>query len=267
MNKGKNYLIYFTIFILSLLWVLPIIVSLLISFSPGLKWPEVIFNIINLRAWKYIFIDNTKTLKAILTSIEIAFIVTIINLVLAIPSADALGRYNFKGKKLVEIILFLPIIVPPIVIMMGLHKTFIKLGLTESYFGVILSHIIPTLPYMIRAINISFSNLGFKFEQQAKMLGASRFNRFRYIILPFILPGIVVGSSLTILISLSQYIVTLFIGGGQVVTLSVLMFPFINGGDESIGAAYSILFAIVALISLIISDYFLKIYYENKKIF
>lgn len=243
------------------LGILPIILVILQSFSAGWKWPEIFPHTLSLKSWKYVLIDNTSTLKALGVSFKVAAVVTLINLILAIPAADSLGRYEFKGKKLIESILLIPIIIPPIVIMMGMHKTFIRLNFTESIAGIVLAHILPTLPYMIRAITISFRNLGFHWEEQARMLGAGRVNRFFYVQLPFLLPGIIAGSSLTILISLSQYIITMLIGGGSIVTLPILMFPFINGGNESIGAVYSIIFAISAAFSLWIMDSFLKRYY------
>ncbi|SHK13287.1 ABC transporter permease [Tepidibacter formicigenes] len=240
---------------------LPVIFLFLLSVSNGWRWPELIPTSFSFEGWEYVFF-NIQTIKGIWTSFKIALIVTIINLIIAIPASDAIGRYDFKGKKFIEIFLLMPIIFPPIISVMGIHKTFIKLNLTESILGVILSHIIPTLPYMIRVISISFKNLGFKWEEQAKMLGAGSIVTFMYVKFYFLLPGIVAGASLTVLISLSQYIITILIGGGQVVTLSTLMFPFINGGDKNIGAVYSILFAIVSIISLCIMELFLKKYYE-----
>ncbi|MCT4618330.1 MAG: ABC transporter permease [Marinisporobacter sp.] len=263
MRKNKELILWIFIIGILFLGVLPILLMLVSSFSKGWNWPEVFPNNLSLRAWQYIFSRTSKTLEGIGMSFKIALIVTMMNLILAVPAGDALGRYDFKGKKAIESILFMPIIVPPIVVMMGMYKTFIRLNLTESIMGVVMAHMIPTLPYMIRAIAISFRHLGFEWEEQAKMLGAGKFTRFFYVIFPFLLPGIVAGSSLTVLISFSQYIVTVFIGGGRIVTLPILMFPFINGNDQSIGAAYTIIFAIMAILSLWILDLFLKRYYEN----
>ncbi|MCT4606531.1 MAG: ABC transporter permease [Marinisporobacter sp.] len=267
MKKNKEIIWWIVLIGIIFLGVVPILLMLLSSFSNGWKWPEVFPHSFSLRAWQYIFTSTSKTLEGIGMSLKIALIVTLINLIFAIPAGDALGRYAFKGKKFIEGILFMPIVVPPIVVMMGMYKTFIRLDLTESIMGVVIAHMIATLPYMIRAIMISFNHLGFEWEEQAKMLGGGRFYRFFYVILPFLLPGIVAGSSLTILISLSQYIVTVLIGGGKIVTLPILMFPFINGNDQSIGAAYTVLFAIMAIFSLWIMDLFLKRYYEDKKIY
>lgn len=256
----------FLLIVIILLWILPLILLLLLSIAQGWTWPQILPSAFSFKGWAYVFSSASGSIRAIFTSIEIALIVTIINLILSLQAGDALGRYDFYGKKLIEIILLTPIIFPPLVIMMGMHITFIKLNLTETKIGVIIAHIIPTLPYMIRALTISFKHLGTKWEEQAKVLGAGKIHTFFYITYPFLLPGIVAGSSLTILISLSQYIITLFIGGGQVITLSMVMFPFFNGGNESVGAAYSIIFAAIALSLMIIMDRILIKYYKRSKI-
>ncbi len=258
-TKGWSFIIIVGVLFLA---VVPIAFLIFMSFSQGWIFPEVLPRSFGLRAWEYIFSSHSKTGEAILNSLYISIWVTLINLILALPAGDALGRYEFKGKRILEFILLMPIVIPPIVVLMGMHKTYMILGLTESFSGVILSHIMPTLPYMIRSMTISFQHLGFLWEDQARMLGAGKLKAFIYVLLPFLLPGMITGATMTILISFSQYIITLLIGGGQILTLSVPMLPYINGGDQAIGAAYSILFATTAIFALLILDRFLKQYYK-----
>ncbi|EMF47881.1 binding-protein-dependent transport systems inner membrane component [Planococcus halocryophilus Or1] len=112
---------------------------------------------------------------------------------------------------------------------------------------------------------ISYQTLSVDWEDQARMLGAGPVSRFTLVVLPHLLPGIVAGASLSILISLSQYLITFIIGSGQVVTLSILLFPFISGGDPAIASAYSLLFAGMAIMTLFGLDVLLKKYYQQKK--
>ncbi|MDP5275796.1 ABC transporter permease [Chengkuizengella axinellae] len=221
----------------------------------------------SLRAWEYVFSPSAGTWGAIGSSLCIACIVTLVNILICLPAANVIARVNFKGKIWVEGILYSPLIIPPFITVMGIHITFIHLGLTETILGVILAHIAPTLPYMLRALVISYQTLGFSWEEQAKMLGAGTLNRLRFVLLPHLLPGIVAGSSLTLLVSLSQYLITFLIGGGQVVTLPIILFPFISGGDIAIGSAYTILFAGIALFSLWLMNSLLKRYYKTRILF
>lgn len=265
MQKSGILILFFVFALFLIAGILPIVYLLLLSFSGGWSWPDILPSDFSLRTWKYVLGTGSGTWRSIAVSLHIAILVTVINTIIAIPAGDALGRYKFRYKDTIEVILMLPILVPPIVVLMGLHRTFITLGLTEKISGVVLAHMLPTLPYMIRATTVSFSRLGFEWEEQARTLGAGGIRRFTHVVFPFLLPGIIVGSALTILISMSQYVITLLIGGGQVITLTMRMFPYINGGDQGTGAAYSILFALVALILLVLMDVFLNRLYREKR--
>lgn len=247
-----------------LILAMPIISLLINSFAFGWRWPELLPKAFSDRAWKYVFVTSPGSYKSIGISLEIATAVALINFLLGMPAAYALARFQFKGKLLAEGIIYAPIIVPAFVSNMGIHMTFLKIGLTESIAGVILAHLAPTLPYMIRALIISFQTLEYSFEEQAKTLGAKWWQCYWYIVLPHLLPGIVAGAGLSVLISLSQYLITFLIGGGQVVTLTLLMFPFINGGDPAIGSTYAILFAGIAGLALYVMSWLLKQYYEKR---
>lgn len=264
MNKAGHILHVFITFFIIISIAVPFLPLILSSFSFGWRWSEVIPHSFNLRAWEYVFSNSSGTWTAVKNSLQIAFVVTMVNLWLAIPAADALARMKLKGKWFIEGIIYAPIIIPSFVAVMGMHMTFIRLGLTETIVGVILAHIIPTLPYMVRALIVSYSTLGFQWEEQARMLGARRFQRFWYVVLPHILPGVIAGSSLSVLISLSQYLITFLVGSGQVMTLPLLLFPFISGGDPAIGSAYTLLFAGMAVLSLLGMDILLKKYYGKK---
>ncbi|RAZ76759.1 ABC transporter permease [Planococcus halotolerans] len=243
---------------------IPFIALLLSSVATGWQWPVLFPESYSFRAWEYVLFGSSRTWQSIGTSLLIAVIVTVINVLLAVPAANALVRFQFKGKWFAEAILFAPIIIPPFVAVMGIHLTFLRLGLTETILGVVLAHLSPTLPYMVRAVMISYNTLSVDWENQARMLGAGPFLRFYYVVLPHLLPGIAAGASLSILISLSQYLITFIIGSGQVVTLPILLFPFISGGDPAVASAYSLLFAGMAILALLAMDAVLKKYYQTK---
>ncbi|AFQ43413.1 ABC transporter permease [Desulfosporosinus meridiei] len=263
--KGlRHYLGFLMGLLLAFTLALPIIALLVNSLSVGWRWPDLFPQALTNRAWSYVLSSTSGTYASIGLSLEIALVVTIINLILGMPGAYALARYSFRGKMLVEGIVYAPIIVPAFVSTMGIQLTFLRLGLTESVLGVILAHLAPTLPYMVRALIISFQTLEPSLEDQARTLGAGWWQCFWQISLPHLVPGMVAGASLSILISLSQYLITFLIGGGQVVTLPLLMFPFINGGDLAIGSAYAILFSGMAGLALYVMSWVLKHYYGKR---
>ena len=244
--------------------IVPFVPLIFTSLSFGWRWPDVVPQAWSLRAWEYV-VNDGRTWQAVGISLWIASIVTAINIVLAVPAANALMRYPVRGKWLFEAIIFSPIIIPPFISVMGIHLTFLRLGLTETVLGVVLAHIAPTLPYMFRALMISYQTLSTDWEDQARMLGAGAMPRFFHVVLPHLAPGIVAGASLSVLISLSQYLITFIIGAGQVVTLPILLFPFISGGDPGVASAYSLLYAAIAILALIVMDAALRRYYQRNK--
>lgn len=259
----RRRLYLFSLIFLIFLIILPFFPLIISSVSTEWRWPQAIPEHFSLRAWRYIFFEDRRTREAVWNSFVISFVLLIVNALIALPAANAIGRREFKGKTLIEGLLFAPIIIPPFISIMGIHFNFIKFGLTESLFGVIVAHMIPTLPYMIRALIISFKTLNYDLENVAETFGANAFERYYYVILPHILPALIAGGSLTILISFSQYVTTLIIGGGEVLTLTMIIFPFISGGDVVIGSAYVVFFVFLNIVALLFMEFMLKRFYSS----
>ena len=209
--------------------------------------------------------NEKKTLKDV--KIYISILVVFITIVISIPAAKALSLYNFKGKKFFELLVLSPVIIPTISIAMGVHIFFIKLKLANTYLGVVIINILPCIPYAVRIIGDVYKLVGDKLEIQAKMLGASKINVFRYITLPLLLPGILGASSMCFIIVFSQYFLTMLIGGGTVITYPMIMFPYIQSGDRVIGSMYSIVFLVASIIVLMLIEKRIKIYYKNSSSF
>lgn len=245
------------------LFLSPLLLLPLSALSPYLAWPDLWPDRMTFQSFTSVFVVSIDFWEALATSILLALCVTLLNLCLALPASDALARYEFRFKKTIELFLLLPLLLPPLAIMMGLHGSFIRIGLSGSFFGVLLAHTLPTLPYMIRALALSYYHLDSDFEKQAELFGASRWRIFRYVTFPMLLPGIIAGSALSFIISLGQYILTLFIGGGMVKTLPVLAFPYLSGGDQSIGAVHGIVMALLSILFLLLMDRALRRYYER----
>ena len=194
-------------------------------------------------------ISEIKYLKDIFISAS----ATILSIMIGVPAGRALGMYKFKGKEYVELLILAPTIVPGIAVVLGIHSVFISIGLTNTIPGVILVHLIPTLPYMTLVMSGIFSNFDPDFESQARSLGASPLKTFYYITLPSILPGIIVGGLFAFLVSWSQYILTLMIGGGRVITLPLLLFSFATSGRNDITGAIGMIYILPGIIILILT--------------
>ena len=238
--------------------IFPFIPLLLWSFSEKWFYPSLFPEQFGLRAWSYVFnTAGSQILSTLSTSFTLAITTAIISLILGIPAGRALGLYEFPGKRLIMLFLLLPIIVPPLSISMGLHLWFIKINLAESFLGVVLIHLTFCLPYAIYVLRGVFSDYNPDYEAQARSLGACPLIILFRVTLPMILPGIVVAALFSFLLSWSQYLSTLIIGGGRLLTLPILLFSLMASGDRPVAAAVSLVFILPALLALICSAHYL----------
>lgn len=236
---------------LLILWlVLPLIPLAIWSFARGWRFPDILPQDWTLQAWTYALSDTSGVLGSLGLSIGISAGVTLLSVLIGVPAGRALGLYHFRGKGVVALMILAPTIVPGIAVALGIHTVFIGLGLTNSVTGVILVHLVPTLPYMVLVMAGIFANYDPNHEAQARCLGATPLQTFRHVTLPAILPGIIVGAMFTFLVSWSQYILTLLIGGGRVVTLPLILFSFATSGRNDIAGAIAMIYILPGLVIL-----------------
>jgi putative spermidine/putrescine transport system permease protein len=212
------------------------------SLAQSWYWPSLAPPAWSARAWRYVFSPAAEVLSSLATSLSVAMIVTLLALIVAAPASRALAWEEFRGKRAVLFALLLPVLAPPLASTMGAHALFLRYGLTDTLIGVSLSHLISTVPYATLMLTGSFSRLDPDYEAQARTLGAKTLDVWRHVTFPAIAPGLAVAASFAFLISWSQYLTTLLIGGGRVVTLPLTLVAFQRSGDEAIAAALSLVY-------------------------
>lgn len=247
--------------------VFPLVVLIIWSFAKSWPWPHLFPKDFGLRGWQYFLSPTSKSLRILSFSVYLSLVVTLITLILSIPAAKALGVYNFKGKRFFEMIILAPIIVPPVAVAMGIHVSFIRIGLANTFLGVVLIHLVPCIPYAVRILTNVYEAVGESMELQARVLGASPLQTFFHVTLPIITPGLLSAGTLVFIVSFSQYFLTFLIGGGRIITFSMMMFPFIQSGDRMMASVYSIVFILTTLVILLIVEKLVKVYYKSDKYF
>ncbi len=251
-------IIRWTVIVVVLLWlVLPMVPLLIWSFAGRWQFPDLIPETWSLRAWSIALGPVTGVQNAIFDSVVIALTVTFISVLIAIPAGRAMGMYKFRGKGLVEFLLLAPVIIPALAVILGIHVLFIRYGLADTYQGVILVHLSPIMPYVVLVMAGVFANYNPEFEEQARSLGAGPLKTFWYVTLPAIFPGMIVAALFAFLISWSQYITTLLIGGGFIKTLPLVLFTLAGTNDTALTSAVSIIFVFPAIIVLLITSRYL----------
>ena len=230
---------------------LPFVPLVLWAFSSRWFYPELLPSRWGLRAWTYVFgTAGPQMTDALVQSVQVAAVTAIVAVAAAVPAGRALGLYHFRGKDVLSVVLMLPIIVPPLCVAMGLHLWLLRLGIAETFGGVVLVHLTVCLPYAVFVMWGVFSNYNPEFEDQARSLGAPPLKVILRVMIPLTLPGIVVAALFAFLLSWSQYLSTLIIGGGKITTLPILLFALMASGDRPVAAAVSIVFVAPALAAL-----------------
>ncbi|NPV30087.1 MAG: ABC transporter permease subunit [Firmicutes bacterium] len=234
--------------------IIPFTVLVLWAFTG--QWPadSILPTRLGLRGWLYMFSPHGKVLPGLVMSVLLSLAVTFCALVISIPAGKALGLYDFPGKGLIELLVLAPIIIPSITVGMGLHTAFIKFGLADSFAGVLLVHLMVVLPYGIRIFASGYKAMGSKWEDQARVLRAGWWQRFIYVTLPFLYPAMVAGGILIFNVSFAQYFLTFLIGGGRIITLPLILFPYINGGDRVVASAISLVFIAASLLLMAVIE-------------
>ena len=234
--------------------VAPFIAFLLNAFARGWFYPQLVPKQWTLEAWNRLFSAQSDFVPALGNSLWIAGVVTLVSLAIGVPAARALGLYAFRGKRLIEFLLLLPAIVPPLAVSMGLTVNFLRWGLAGNWIGVSIAHLVPVLPYVVLILSGTFGNYDLAHEQQARALGAKPLAVWMDIMLPMILPGLVVAGLFAFLISWSQYLLTLLVGAGKVITLPILLFSSASGGNNTLIAAQALLFTAPTLLLLLFTS-------------
>ena len=237
--------------------VLPILPMAVWSVSHGWFYPDLFPRAWSLKAWRYAVSDLSGVLDSLGLTLAISLAATVLSLLIGTPAGRVIGMEVFRGKRLIEILFLAPIIVPGIAVVFGLHGIFILLGLNNSIIGVVLVHLVPTLPFTTLIAAGVFANFDRDLESQARSLGANSLQTLLHVTLPTVLPGLAVAGMFAFLVSWSQYILTLMIGGGRIVTLPLLLFNFATSGRNDIAGAITLIYILPGVLMVIVSTKFL----------
>ena len=233
--------------------VLPFLPLAIWSVAHGWRFPDLLPAQVSGKAWAYALSPQSGVLQSFGLTTFIAAATTGIAALIGLPAGRALGMHRFRGRTVIFLLLLAPALLPGIAVVFGLHGVLLRLGLAGSVPGVILAHLVPVLPYMTLVLAAVFSRFDPAFEQQARSLGATPWQAFRAVTLPAILPGLMTAALFSFLVSWSQYLLTLAIGGGRVQTLPLLLYSFAAAGRNDITAAIALLYMLPGLLILAIT--------------
>jgi putative spermidine/putrescine transport system permease protein len=242
-----------------------LVLGLLLPFVPLLAWagtgewrfPAVLPQRASSRGLRLLFDPTSDVLQGLVTSLVLGVTVSAVAVLVGLSAGRALGLYAFRGKRLVQFLLLAPAIVPGLTVTLGIQVFFLRYGLAGTIPGVVLVQLVPTIPYVTLVLGSAFSNFETGYEDQARVLGAGPLRTFWHVTLPVLRPSIVVAAFFAFLISWSEYILTLLIGGGTVKTLPLLLFAYIGGSDLNLAAALAVLFLLPPFLLVLLTSRYL----------
>lgn len=229
MNFQKlNRVLMISVIVFCALWlILPFGLAVLWSLvDPAEPWTAgtLLPPAMSFHRWIYMW-QNSSLQQALLNSYALAPSAAVITLLMAMPTAYALGRMNFFGRESVKLVSLLPLVVPPFVTAIFFSSLLFQLGLTHSRFvAILIAHTVLYLPFAIRIMTVSFEQVRQDHINAARDLGASLFQRWRVAYLPALKPGILASLLIVFIHSIEEFAIAFIVGSPNFTTVPTLLY-------------------------------------------
>jgi spermidine/putrescine transport system permease protein len=198
----------------------PIVILVLFSFTTdsfGARMTGFTFS------WYTKLLQDERLIGAAWNTLKVAIVSTIVSTIIGTLTALAMERYRFRGRTGMDALLYLPIVIPEIVMGLALLAFFaFTFGVIENLTGaqfkmslttVIISHIAFSISFVVVVVRASLKGFDRRLEEAAQDLGANEWQTFWRVTFPLILPGIIGGALLAFTISLDDFVISFFTTG------------------------------------------------------
>ncbi|MDD4737407.1 MAG: extracellular solute-binding protein [Kiritimatiellae bacterium] len=205
----------------------PLVVLIVYSFNASRQ--VTVWGGFSLKWYVEAFLDRDLW-TAIRNSMLVAGISATLSTILGTMTALALGRYTFRGRSLCTGLLYVPVIMPEIILGIALLALFVMLDLPRGFVSVLCGHITFSFPFVALLILARVKSLDRTMEEASLDLGASPWHTFCHVLLPALAPSIVSGLLFSFTISLDNFVVTFFTTGPQLTTLPMKVYSMVKFG-------------------------------------
>ena len=197
---------------------------------------------------------DRQILRSLRNSLVVASISTVVSTILGTLTAFVLARYRFPGKRVLEGVLYIPIILPEIVMGISLLAFFTTVGMRLGITTISIAHITFCIAFVALVVRARLHGFDRTLERAAMDLGASPWVTFRRITFPLVAPGIWAGAVIAFTLSLDDVIITFFTAGAGSTTLSLYVFSMVRlGVSPKVNALTTVIlvvtFAVVGLVA------------------
>ncbi|MDZ5456073.1 ABC transporter permease [Azohydromonas lata] len=205
---------------------LPILAIVPLSFSASsfLAYPMPGWSL----QWYEQLLASDDWARAARNSFIVAPLATLLATVLGTLASVGLARVQFKGKSVLMSVLIAPMVVPVVVVGVGTYLVFARIGLADTYLGLVLSHAALGAPFVVTTVLATLQGFNHNLVRASLGLGAGPVETFFRVTLPVIAPGVISGALFAFATSFDEVVVTLFIAGPAQATLPRQMFTGIR---------------------------------------
>jgi spermidine/putrescine transport system permease protein len=211
---GRRWLAVFSALVLIFLFV-PVLVTILFSFNDNLGRFNFVWQGVTLRHWQNAC-GVPGLCGAMIQSLQVAALSTLIATVLGTLIAFALVRYRFRGRGPTNLALFLPMATPEIVMGTSLLALFLNLGMQRGFRTIVIGHIVFNISFVVVTVKARLQGQNANLEEAAMDLYADEWTTFRKVTLPLAMPGIIAGALLAFALSFDDFVITNFVSGNTI---------------------------------------------------
>ncbi|OGO37572.1 MAG: spermidine/putrescine ABC transporter permease [Chloroflexi bacterium RBG_16_57_11] len=230
---------------------LPILILIIFSFNTqkiNVRWQGFTLD------WYKVLVNDQNVILATRNTLIIATVSTIIATIIGTMAALALQRYRFPGHDVAESGLYIPVIIPEVVMGISLLAFFASIGLTLGLVSITLSHIAFSIPFVTLVVRARLHGFDKSIEEAAMDLGANEVTTFWRVTLPTIMPGVLSGALLAFTLSLDDYVITYFTAGPGSTTLPLRIFSMVRFSVTPEVNALSTLWVLTIFVVLLIGQ-------------
>jgi spermidine/putrescine transport system permease protein len=206
---------------------LPIAVMIVMAFNRSALYElPFTFDLV----WFKALLSNERLMQASWNSVWIATVNAIIATLLGTLAAYAFARFEFRAKRMLQLLLFPPITIPWLIIGTSMLIFFFWTGIGRGLHAILLGHVALSLPYVIVVVGARFASFGPQLEEAAATLGATPIQVFLRVTVPILAPGIVAAALFAFAVSFDQFVISYFLAPPGTSTLPVEIYTAIRKG-------------------------------------
>ena len=230
---------------------LPIIVIVVFSFNTSKR--NIVFEGFTLDWYAGLF-KNSALLSAFGNTMIVASASTLLSCIIGTFAAIGMYRYRFKGRRMVDTLLYVPVVIPEIVLGIALLSMFSLAQVPLGLVSLIIAHTTFCIPFVVFTLRARLAGYDQSVEEAAMDLGATRWRVFRHITLPILLPGIVSGGMLAFTLSIDDVIISYFTNGPGSTTYPLKVWEMVKSGVSPDVNALSTLILLGTLVVVVVTQ-------------